>query len=168
MCTPSIQVYVSTYSKYNSGSLKGAWIDLEEFNTEEAFQEAIATLHRDEISPEYMIQDFEGFPREFYSECGLDSRVFEWLVLDDSDREKVTAFLDCFGDTNNLFEDAENAFYGTAGNDSDFAYEMLESTGDLQSIPEHLRSYFDYDSFARDLMMSDFSASNGYYFTSNW
>lgn len=169
MTNATIQVYVSTYAKYSSGNVKGAWVNLEIYDTEELFNEHIAELHNDEVDPEFMIQDFEGFPKEFYSECGLDSRVFEWLELTESDRERVEAFLDCFGDcAGDLFEAAENAFYGTADNDSDFAFELLESTGDLQSIPEHLRSYFDYDTYARDLMMSDFSSSNGYYFTSNW
>jgi antirestriction protein len=169
MTNAPIQVYVSTYAKYNAGNLKGAWVDLETYNTVDQFNEHIAELHNNEVDPEFMIQDFEGFPREFYSESGLDSRVFEWLELTDSDRERVAAFLDCFGDcAGDLFEASENAFFGTAENDSDFAYELLESTGDLQQIPESLRSYFDYDAYARDLMISDFSSSNGFYFMSNW
>ena len=164
MSNATIQVYVSTYSKYNSGSLKGAWVDLETYDTEESFKEHIAALHNDETDPEYMIQDFEGFPREFYSESGLDSRVFEWLELVDSDRERVTAFLDCFGDTNDIFEDSVNAFVGSYDSDLDFAYDMVQSCYNLEGI---LANYFDYDKFARDLMF-DHSSSNGLYFTSNW
>jgi antirestriction protein len=164
MSNATIQVYVSTYAKYNAGNLKGAWVDLETYDSEESFNEHIAALHSDEIDPEYMIQDFEGFPREFYSESGLDSRVFEWLELDDSDRERVTAFLDCFGDTNDIFNDSESAFVGSYDSDSDFAYETVASCYNLEAP---LMDYFDYDKFARDLMI-DHSSSNGLYFSSNW
>lgn len=165
MTNATIQVYVSTYAKYNSGNLKGAWVDLETYDTEDLFNDHIAELHNDEVDPEFMIQDFEGFPREFYSESGLDSRVFEWLELTDSDRERVAAFLDCFGDcAGDLFEASENAFVGSYDSDSDFAYETVESCYNLE---EPLASYFDYDKFARDLMI-DHSSSNGFYFSSNW
>lgn len=165
MTTSTIQVYVSTYAKYNSGSLKGAWVDLEQFaGDEEEFLEFIAELHKDESDPEFMFHDFEGFPSEFYSGSSLDSRIFEWLELDEDDREKVTAFLDCFGDTNDLFEDSETAYVGTYDSDSDFAYEIVSSCYNLK---EPLASYFDYDKFARDLMI-DHISSNGFYFSRNW
>jgi antirestriction protein len=45
---------------------------------------------------------------------------------------------------------------------------LLEGTGDLNEIPERLRFYFDIEKYARDLMISDFSESNGYYFSNNW
>jgi antirestriction protein len=165
MTNATIQVYVSTYAKYNSGNLKGAWVDLETYDTEDLFNVHITELHNDEVDPEFMIQDFEGFPREFYSECGLDSRVFEWLELTDSDRERVAAFLDCFGDcAGDLFEASENAYQGTYDSDLDFAHEIVASCYNLE---EPLASYFDYDKFARDLMI-DHSSSNGFYFSSNW
>jgi antirestriction protein len=164
MTNATIQVYVSTYAKYNAGNLKGAWVDLETYDTEDLFNDHIAELHNDEVDPEFMIPDFEGFPKEFYSECGLDSRVFEWLELCDYQRELVSAFLDCFGNSNDIFEDTDNAFVGRYDSDLDFAYETVESCYNLE---EPLASYFDYDKFARDLMI-DHSSSNGFYFSSNW
>lgn len=161
----SIQVYVSTYSKYSAGNLSGAWVDLEQFaGNEEGFLEFIAKLHNDEADPEFMIQDYEGLPGEFYSESGLDSRVFDWLSLDETNRQMVSAFLDCFGDSKDVFNAAESSFIGIYGSDEDFAYEMVAS---CYSLNEPLISYFDYEKFARDLMM-DHSSSNGFYFSNNW
>lgn len=161
----TIQVYVGTYAKYNNGSIAGAWVDLEQFNNEEDYTAHITELHKDEEDPEFMIQDFEGFPKEFYSESGLDSRIWDWLELDESDRERLTAFIDCFGDcAGDIFEAAENAYIGEYKDDEEFAYETVQSCYDL---PEPLASYFDYEKYARDLMM-DHSSSNGHYFTSNW
>ena len=34
---------------------------------------------------------------------------------------------------------------------TDVAYEIVESAGLLDSMPENLRSYFDYEAFGRDL-----------------
>jgi antirestriction protein len=168
MSTDTPKVYVGTYAKYNEGSFKGAWVELEGHD-EDSFYEACKELHSDESDPEYMFQDFENFPRDFYSESGLDSRVFEWLELDDDDRERAQAFLDCFGDcAGDLFQAAEDAYYGRAASDRDFAEELMESTGDLNQIPQSLRYYFDFEAYARDLMINDFSTSNGFYFISNW
>ena len=58
------RVYVGTYAKYNNGSIKGAWIDLEGLD-ENSFHDACLELHKDESDPELMFQDFEGFPRRF-------------------------------------------------------------------------------------------------------
>lgn len=160
-----IQIYVGTYAKYNNGSIEGAWVDLEALADEEEFQAVIKELHKDEEDPEYMFQDFEGFPSEFYSESGLDSRIWEFLELDDDDKERLIAFLDCFGEcAEDVFEAAESAYYGTYANDIEFAYEMVESCYNLE---EPLASYFDYERYARDLMQ-DYSCSNNYYFASNW
>jgi antirestriction protein len=163
----TIQIYVGTYAKYNNGSIEGAWIDLDDMSDADTFDETIRELHKDEVDPEFMFQDYEGFPSEFYSESGLDSRIWEYLALDDNEREIVDAFLDCFGDTQNVFEDAQNAYYGKYDKDTDFAWELLETTGDYASIPTHLQGYFDIEAYARDLMY-DFSSSNDHYFTTNW
>lgn len=69
MYTP--RVYVGTYKKYNSGSLAGGWVSLNECEDYQAFLRKCRALHRGERDPEYMIQDSEGFPD------GLD--CMEWL-----------------------------------------------------------------------------------------
>ena len=160
----TIQIYVSTYAKYNKGSIGGAWIDLEVHN-EESFTLACLELHKDEQDPELMFQDIEGIPNIFYSESSLDSRVWEWLELDEHEQSIAMNFLECFGDcAGDIFEAAQNAYQGTYDSDSDFAYEMVES---LYNLEEPLASYFDYERYARDLMV-DYSSCNGMYFNSNW
>lgn len=53
-------------------------------------------------------------------------------------------------------------FEGTA---EDYALNYVEACGLLESMPENLRFYFDYDAFARDLVLggdiADFQAPNG-------
>ena len=162
MTTP--RIYVGTYSKYNSGNLAGAWVDLEG-HTKDSFYEVCKELHSDEIDPEFMFQDYEGFPESYYNESGFDSDLWAWLELDDGDRELLAAYQEAVDSTGDI-DDARNAYYGQASSDLDFAEEYIESTGMLSEIPDNLQHYFDYQSFARDLMY-DFSEANGYYFSRN-
>jgi antirestriction protein len=60
------KVYVGTYAKYNNGDLTGEWVDLTNFSNKEDFLEYCAELHSDESDPEFMFQDYENFPREYY------------------------------------------------------------------------------------------------------
>ena len=55
-------------------------------------------------------------------------------------------------DTLSRFEDA---YRGEYDDQEDFARELLDETGEIGDIPEHLRHYFDYEAYARDLFMSD-------------
>ena len=75
------KVYVGTYAKYNNGNLKGAWLDLANYETYDDFLKACKELHKDESDPEYMIQDNEGFPD------GLD--CMEWIGREDFDDIKL-------------------------------------------------------------------------------
>ena len=167
MTNDNARVYVSTYAKYSNGILKGAWLSLDSYTSLEEFNDACVVLHADEVNPEFMLQDFEGIPRIFCTESSLDARVFEWLALDEHDREIVDAFLECIGDSPNVFENSLAAYQGQYDNDADFAYECVESTGMLQGVAESIKRYFDYDAFARDLMF-DYSSHNNYYFSTNW
>ena len=48
------------------------------------------------------------------------------------------------------------------------AEELLENTGGLADMPDHLTMYFDFDSYGRDLLTSgDVCEHDGYYFWRN-
>lgn len=144
------RLYVGTYAKYNNGSLKGAWLDLEDYTDREAFLEACAKLHADEADPELMFQDFEGFPRSYYSESSAPpDELWAWLDLDDDDKELLAAYQDGVRDDGTI-EDAREAFMGKTTSESDWAAEWLEETGSLNEVPEHLRNYIDFEAYARD------------------
>jgi antirestriction protein len=58
----------------------------------------------------------------------------------------------------------EEAFLGEYDSERAYAENLLDDTGQLDAIPENLRGYFDYESFARDLFMDGYSSerlSNG-------
>lgn len=156
------RIYVGTYAKYNSGSIAGAWVDLERFADKDEFYQFCAELHKDEEDPEFMFQDYEGFPERFYSESGLDDELFEFLALEESERELLEAYIECTDDTSATLEDAQENFYGQYSSDVEFVQELLESTGDM---PTDFPSYIviDWEATARQVMW-DFSEYNGYYF----
>jgi antirestriction protein len=155
-------VYVGTYNKYNNGSIKGAWVDLTKFSDHDSFIDHCKQLHNDETDPEFMYQDFENFPKEFYSESSIDPDLWDFLNLDDGDKELLNAYHEAGFEGD--IEDARDAFAGQFDDDYSFAWDMLENSGDLSLIPDHLQAYFDVEKFARDLMF-DYSEANGYYFT---
>jgi antirestriction protein len=154
-------IYVGTYQKYNNGSIGGAWVDLTKFSNEDEFLDYCKELHKDEEDPELMYQDFEEFPKRYYSESYINSDLWEWLALDDNEKNILEAYLECFG-YDGTVEDAMDAYQGQYESDIDFTMELLESCGD---IPKDLPSYIhiDWEGTARDIMM-DYSSHNGFYF----
>ena len=147
--TTTPRIYVGTYAKYNNGSIEGKWLDLEDYTDKESFYEACAELHNDESDPEYMFQDHEGIPEGMVSESHIDEKVWEWLQLDDDDRELLMVYQEHIREDADI-EEARDAYDGQYDSEQDWAYEYVESTGMLSECPEHLRNYFDYESFARD------------------
>lgn len=143
----SPRVYVGTYAKYNAGSIKGAWLDLEDYRDAEDFRAACLELHKDEEDPELMFQDFESFPREYYGESSLSDDLWNWLDLSEHQREIVTVYLEEQGGT---IKEALDAYGGTFDSPEHWAEDFLNDTGTLSEIPENLRQYFDFKAYARD------------------
>lgn len=161
--TPAI--YVGTYHKYNNGSIDGAWLDLEQFNSYDEFIEICRLLHNDEDDPEFMFQDFQGFPCEWYDESSMKenfNKILEYVQLDDDDKQIVDEYAEWCNDYD--IERARDAFCGVYDSEEDFAEQMVNDCNDLSKMGK-LAYYFDYSKYARDLFMYDyFFSSNGYVF----
>ena len=159
-----MRVYVGTYSKYNSGSIAGAWFDLADYSDKETFIEACRELHQDEADPELMFQDWEDIPASMISECSID--VALWEIMDEPDLDAVKAYLSIFGawDADDFSDRYRGHFDGWVA----MAEELMEETGELETIPEHLRNYFDFDAYARDLRLGgDMCEDCGHFFWNN-
>jgi len=150
----TIQIYVGTYAKYNNGNRKGAWLDLEKFADKADFLAACAELHKDEADPEFMFQDFEGFPKAMYSESSVSDAIWEWLELGEDDRELLAVYQDNVRDDADI-DEAREKFMGKGYRDeSDWAAEWLKETGGLEGVPKHLENYIDFEAYANDARMS--------------
>jgi hypothetical protein len=53
---------------------------------------------------------------------------------------------------------------GCYDSEQEYAEALLEETGELNEIPEHLRYYFDYESYASDLFINDYLFIDGFVF----
>jgi antirestriction protein len=169
-----VSIYVGTYSKYNNGSIAGAWIDLTDL-TEEEFLSTINELHKDEEDPEFMFQDFEanGILKEFISESGIDSEFWEMKeTLKELSEEQIEAF-EIFINNGHpadiyKFQDAYRGYCNEYNIEQAFGEAMVEELGYLDQVPEQMKYYFDYHKFGRDLLMTDFWEQDGYIFFNNY
>lgn len=138
----SPRLYVGTYAKYNSGSIKGEWLDLDDYSDRDSFIEACRELHSDEDDPELMFQDYEGFPSAWYSESSAPPDVlWEWLELDDKERLAFGAYANHMGEDVSI-DDFRDAWEGQWDSGADFAEHIAEECGD---IPENLPSWIVID-----------------------
>ena len=84
-------IYVGSYGAYASGSLRGAWVSIEACADYEEFMMVCRWIHRFEQDPEYMFQDYMGFPGQFYREGSFTEQDFdnvrEFAGLDEDEQE---------------------------------------------------------------------------------
>lgn len=157
-------VYVGTYHQYNCGSIFGKWFDLTDFDDEDAFYDACRTLHAGEEDPELMFQDIEGIPSQFASESSVKWAFIEAFRQAQNDG-RAAAFVSWAEYTGECDYDAfDDAYYGEAESEEDFAYGFVEDNGLLNEVPESLRVYFDYEAYARDLFSDGYVFHDGYVF----
>lgn len=149
MVASTPRVYVGTYAKYNAGDLTGAWLDLDDYSDKDEFLAACAELHKDEDDPELMFQDHEGIPSAFYGESYIADGLWDWIALDEHDRELLAVYTSEI-DTDGTIETACDAFLGKYDSAEDWAAEWLKETGTLSEVPESLRNYIDFAAYARD------------------
>lgn len=155
-------VYVGTYAKYNDGSLYGAWLDLSSFEDYEEFLEVCKALHSDEEDPEFMFQDYEFFPRRWYSESGLGEHFDDILAFADcSNKDAAYIFIDDLGfDSLDKFDES---YQGEWDSKVDFAWNIFDEFYSSE-MPEFARRYFDIEAFARDLFIDDYTFAEGFVF----
>ena len=159
----SYRVHVGTFGKYAAGSLKGKWLDLEDYNDKEEFMKACQELHADEDDPEIMLQDHEGVPSQFIGESWIDEKLWDYLNSDIDDEVKE-AYMALFDEWNE--DQCNDRYEGKYRSDEDYAEHLSEDIGMLESIPEYLRFYFDFEKYARDMSINgEFKEENGHYFS---
>lgn len=169
------KLYVGTYGKYAAGSIDGAWLTLNDYDTLEDFLEACKELHKDEQDPEFMFQDCEGPTFGMYSECSVSPELFkackamDLAAANGYEADAMEAFLELrqrdledYEDADEILDEFQEAYFGHFDDDYDLGYYCATECGRLD-IPEDLEPYFDYEKYGRDCSF-DFSELNGYYF----
>jgi antirestriction protein len=157
-------IYVGTYHKYNCGSIKGAWLDLTDYADKSEFHAACAELHKDEEDPEFMFQDWENLPSDMVSESWVSEKVWEMFDLIENSHLDIEVFR-AAAEADIPLDQVDDRYQGEYNTKADFAYELVESCGDLRDVPDTLARYFDYDAYARDLFLDGFTWVNGHVFS---
>ena len=179
--TTTAQIFLTDYASYNNGTQFefGHWVELSDFSDAEELSDYITQHFKecDEKSPldspreEIMITDFEGFPKEFYSESMSFKNLYEYFERLEScgyDTEVVEAFSSLgnysLSDADEFFNALEESYSGEFSSDEDFAQDMAEQTGvEISNSWPH--NCIDWEKAARELMY-DYYESNGHYFRS--
>jgi len=170
-------LYCGTYGKYNDGSIKGAWMYLEDYKTPEEFLTACADLHKDESDPEFMFQDFEYLPKDLYSESlslvDLEA-IYQYINLDERDREILSEYMDAtgysFADSIDNFEDCYETELDSRNDEEqqrEYGEYIIDNGLFGVEIPDSLANYIDYEAIGRDCLMDCSISSNGFVFRSN-
>ena len=157
-CDGEPSVYCGTYGKYNDGSLCGLWIDLSSFSDYDEFINFCKAIHADEEDPELMAQDFECFPRQWYNEGFMDEEDFDNIkeyseLCDKYEADAVNDYME-FEDSLDNFEEA---YCGVWDSEEDFARHIIDEFYDLEIMMGSLSNYFDYEAYAGELFMYDYS-----------
>lgn len=175
------RVYVGTYGQYNNGSLFGKCFDLTDYSDLKEFLKDCFEFHRNEFDPELMFQDWENIPDFLISECGLHKETFTYFeATGEMDDETAEAFeIYCkqinywpsngyeVEDQIESFRESYQGYFGGSMKDPEleYAYQYVEETGLLSGVPTSLERYFDYEAFAKDLLLEGYSEHEGHIFT---
>ena len=154
-CSPAL--YCGTYGKYNSGNLRGMWVNVSTFDDYEDFLNFCYAIHADERDPELMYQDFENMPDSLYHESMGEkefNQIAEYCELcDEYSVSAVDDFLEWYSPEDlDMMHDV-----GVYDSMEDFARAIVSDCYDLEKMMGDLSYYFDYEAFARDLFVNDYN-----------
>jgi len=95
----------------------------------------------------------------------LNETPHHHLYNNETEQAAYAAFISLFNEIS--FDSFECAYQGQHRNDIAFAEYMVDECCALE-IPEHLEYYFNYEAYARDIMINDYTEEDGYYFSRHW
>lgn len=147
-------IYLTNLGKYNEGELVGEWVSLPASNEE--IKSTLDSIGINEEYEEWFITDYEN---DFGYEVGeydnlddLNEKAASLEALTEDEREIVNALLSYGYDLEeieNLWDDLY--IFHDCNNMADVAEQYADETGLLDSMPENLRYYFDFEAFGRDM-----------------
>lgn len=178
-----MKLYCGTYKKYNEGSLKGAWMDLDEYEDADAFIHACYELHKDEKDPELMFQDVEienDWEDGLYSECSVPRdywNIKEALEEEHVDEDLFNAFIQgkCERASVEMVTKCQQCYTGYHYTDTfnageQYAQDEFYETHSKQEIDsmEWILRYVDWERVWSDMTYDGYAEYDGYIFNNNW
>lgn len=150
-----IKIYLTNLGKYNEGELIGEWVDLPISKEElETVKERIGINERYE---EYFISDYEtdidGLTIGEYANIEeLNEIAEQFNDLDEYQLLCLKALLENGAEPEEAINQIDDCMvYYDCSDMTEVAEAYCEESGILNSIPENLRYYFDFEAFGRDM-----------------
>lgn len=150
----TINAYVTNLGLYNEGYLCGEWVS---FPIDEDEKTALFDRIRiDEYHEEIFITDYEtdiGVKISEYTSLDELNEMAEALGdLNDYELEIVSALIgDGYDWREAIGKKDDCMYYSNCSSMAEVAEQYADETGLLDSIPENLRYYFDFEAFGRDM-----------------
>jgi antirestriction protein len=154
--TDTPRIYVASLSDYNAGRLHGVWIDADQ-DVEDIRAEISDMLSEssEESAEEYAIHDYEGFAGISIDEDDDLDQIADIAKQIANHGEAYGAYVEHVGVDYASPQDFEDTYCGRWDSEVDYAEDHIGQLHDLDQIMGSLASYFDYESYARDLFLSD-------------
>ena len=163
MDTP--RIYVASLSDYNAGRLHGRWIDATQ-GVDGIWEDVQAMLaeSKEPNAEEWAIHDFSGFGAWKPSESVSFEDVSRVADLIEEHGQIISHLIDGHCEIDNAEDYLQDNYQGEFKNLEDWAYQHIEDTGMLQDVPETIKNYFNYESFAEDCRLNGdiFTIETGY------
>jgi len=166
-----MEIYIASLTDYNNGILHGSWFRPADYSDAEELMEAIqekvlatsptAQKYPDEIAEEWAIHDYSDAPDIGLGEYEDLERIVEIAQGLDEHGDMFRAYLEEI-DSNGTPQHAHDCYHGEYDSEEDFAEQFIR---ECYEIPDHLEYYIDWEKFARDLFMSDFTFADGHVFS---
>lgn len=182
------RAFVTNLGAYNAGALIGKWVDFPTYNTDGEWDDLLHSIGvvndltdedelkeipdnlKDVACEEYFITDYD----DDYEICKgfgeyeqLDDLEDIAEELDDMDKWRQSVIIAIMNDENCDVQKAKDiyddgfALFCDPDSDSSIGYEYAEETGLLSGIPEDITSYFDYESYGKDLRLGSRTVAFG-------
>ncbi|QOY52296.1 antirestriction protein ArdA [Candidatus Sulfurimonas baltica] len=169
-----MRVYITDLEAYNCGHLVGNWYtlpmneDLLAEAIENELQRGKEICNSDHYHEEFFITDYECdylVISEYSSLTNLNEIAEKMEALDEQQQTAVKIMLEnnLANDIDSAIENIDNLICTGEVKISDVAYNYVNDCGLLETMPENLQSYFDYDKLGRDMEIegSYFEDSDG-------
>ena len=154
--TPSI--YVACLASYNAGTLHGRWIECDQ--TVSGIRDEIKQMLKRSSQPyaeEWAIHDYEYFGSICLSEYECLDDIAAFAEAYEEWGELLAELVNHCGGLNHLDEAKrllDEDYSGEADSLADWVEDFLADTGQLESVPENLRFYFDFERYGNDMDIS--------------
>lgn len=148
-----MKAYITDLGAYTAGKLIGEWVDLEDFSDAEDLEDYIEEHILQPGHEEWFVTDYEGINLGEYP--GSEALIAVQEAIDEyGDENIVEAYIDSIGlnyvDIDNIVEGIQEVDAGVWDSPEDWAENFLEDTGHFKDMPDNVKYYFDFASYARD------------------